>query len=305
MITLYGEVEKAKKSYPYAIRRMRRMLKKEQPELINLVQRAWKNQQNTVSYAELKKCIKKGELTEQIWKNWNEDYATFVNTKMYPKWITAMKEAAKEVTEKKAAFIFNPQFEPTKKWINQHAAELITNSSENQKNAINLLIKKAHFYGSTPDELSKAIRPLIGLTQPQAQANWNHYQDIKKNLLEKNPRMKVATAEKKAREAAANYAEKQHRQRAMTIAQNELAMAYSNGEYCAIKQAQTEGLMGKMVKQVLTSGVNVCGGCQDLEGMQIPLDEEFPTNWGGKMTDPFHVNCKCCVEYIEVEPPRF
>ena len=42
-------------------------------------------------------------------------------------------------------------------------------------------------------------------------------------LLENNPTMKPETAAKRAREAAAKYAAKQHRQRAYTIATTELA----------------------------------------------------------------------------------
>ena len=305
MITLYEEIEKAKKPYPAVIRRMRRMIKKEQPELINQVQRLWKNQQNIVSYAELRECVKKKELTERIWKNWTEDYATFINTKMHPKWVTAMKEGAKEVSEKKGRFIFTPESKEVQKWVKQHSAELVTNISDNQKQAINALIQRATELKMTPDELSKMIRPVIGLSKPQTVANGNYYHKVKNELLKNNSRMKVETAEKRAREAAAKYAERQHRSRAMTIAQNELAMAYSNGEYLAIKQAQEEGLLGKMMKQVMTSGVDVCKGCQDLEGNPIPVDEEFPTMWGGMMTYPFHVNCHCCVEYIEVEAPTF
>lgn len=298
MITLYSEVQKAGKRYPRAVRRLRRMLKREEPELIKIVARQLKN---TLSYTELRECVENGELTEKIWKNWTEDYSRFVNERMYPQWIKAMKEGAEELKSKKSQFIFDIQFSQTQQWLGQHGAEWIVQISDGQRNAINFLIKKAVSEEMTVDELAMFIRPTIGLYKGQVVANYHYYTTIKAGLLKANPQMKAVTAEKKAAEAAAKYAEKQHRYRTMNIARTELATAYHAGEYYSIKQAQREGLLGRMRKRASTAGDGrVCGDCQNVDGAEVWLDEEF---LNGCLFPPFHPGCRCCMEYIEVEAP--
>lgn len=89
----------------------------------------------------------------------------------------------------------------------------------------------------------------------------------------------------------------------MNIARTELATAYNAGEHYSIKQAQQEGLLGKMKKAASTAGDGrVCGECQNVDGEEIWIDEEFPN---GYLFPAFHPSCRCGVKYIEVEPPVF
>lgn len=198
MITLYNEVQKTGKVYPKAIRRLRRMLKKEEPELLKIVARQLKKQQNSISYTELRECVKNGELTEKIWKNWTEDYSRFMNEKMHPQWIKAMKEGAEELKSKKSQFVFDIQFSKTQQWLEGHGANMIVQISEGQRNAINFLIKKAVSEEMTVDSLALFLRPVIGLHKGQVAANYHYYNTMKAGLLKANPRMQAATAEKKS-----------------------------------------------------------------------------------------------------------
>ncbi|MDR2650599.1 MAG: phage head morphogenesis protein [Clostridiales bacterium] len=78
--------------------------------------------------------------------------------------------------------------------------------------------------------------------------------------------MKRAAAEKKAREVAARYAGQQHRQRAMTIARTELAAAYNQGAYEAVRDAREKGLIGDCRKIWLTAAdERVCAKCGALD----------------------------------------
>lgn len=122
--------------------------------------------------------------------------------------------------------------------------------------------------------------------------------------------MKEATAAKAARDAAAKYAAKQHRQRAYTIATTELAYAYNKGADDGIIQAQQQGFIGK-VKRVWSTAYDdgVCEICSALEGQEIDMDGEFDFKGkslyaGQKKTPPAHPRCRCAVEYREVEPPE-
>ena len=102
--------------------------------------------------------------------------------------------------------------------------------------------------------IGKLLQPMIGLHKGQVTANLNYYNNMKQNLLKNHPRMKEETAEKKALEQAKKYAQKQKEYRAATIARTELVRAYNAGEYYGIKQAQYEGLLGKVKKFAVSAG---------------------------------------------------
>lgn len=302
MIYLYGEIEKSKKPYPEVIKRLRSMLKKEEPELIKFTAKVLNNQKNYVTYADLRKAIVNEELDKHIYDEWNQEYSRFINEKLYPKWLKAMQEGSKEVKLKRNEFVFNPYEKLTQKWLDKHGAELITQITDTQRQAINALIKRAEYFEGSPDSLAMLIRPTIGLNKPQTIANYNYYNTVYNGFLKANPKMRKETAEKKARDKAARYAEKQHHDRARNIARTELSSAYNAGEHYGIKQAQHEGLLGKVMKRSLSAGDGrVCEDCQNLDGIEVGIDEEFPN---GYLFPPYHPSCRDCVEYIEIEPPK-
>ncbi len=117
--------------------------------------------------------------------------------------------------------------------------------------------------------------------------------------------MKEQAAEKKALEKAKQYAKNQKEYRAMTIARTELAGAYNAGEFYSMKQAQKDGLMGKVKKYVITAGDGrVCKGCREVEGQEVNQEEYFKTQWGDVLFPPFHTSCRCAVEYEEISEPE-
>lgn len=103
----------------------------------------------------------------------------------------------------------------------------MTQCTDTQKEAIKVFLERTVRERHSVDELAKMIRPCIGLTKPQAQANLKYYENMVKTLREQHPRMKAESIQKKARTAAMKYAERQHRQRADNIAQTEMAYAYN------------------------------------------------------------------------------
>lgn len=123
--------------------------------------------------------------------------------------------------------------------------------------------------------------------------------------------MKPESIRKKALDATQKYAERKHRQRAMTIAQTEGAFAYNRGADEGIRQAQAKGYLGVMKKRWSTSGDDaVCALCTSLEGVEINMDDEFNIKGrslfeGHHMLPPAHPRCACAVEYIEAETPGF
>ena len=252
MIYFYGEVKKEQHNYPQAIRELREMLEEEQPELEQFLIEMWDNQQREITAQQYIQMVKKGGLSKELEKQFLTSYTTFVLGKMLDKKQTAMETGAKEV--KKPLFLFDIKYHETKKWIEKSCAEQIVQLTKTQKDAIKIVIDRAEKLGITTEGTADLLKPLIGLHKGQVTANVNYYNSIKQNLLENHPKIKEQTAEQKALEKAKHYARKQKEYRAMTIARTELAGAYNAGEFYGIKQAQKEGLMGKVKKYAVSAG---------------------------------------------------
>lgn len=272
----------------------------------------WKDQEDAFTYKEIRQAILDGAISESTLRDWMQDYSIMVSEKMYPVWQKAMVGGShgQPIMDAFAEeFVFDLNTPPVMAWINERGAEFVTSVTTEQKNAIKAMLSQ-HVNGTyTVDELSRVIRPCIGLTESQAKANLRYYNTVKNKLLEQHPKMKPENARKKAREAAVKYAERQHRQRAFDIAQTEMAFAYNKGADEGIRQAQSQNLLGVMEKRWSTSGdSNVCSICRALDGTQIGMDAEFDFKGkvlfaGQKLTPPAHPRCACAVQYIEISPP--
>lgn len=269
----------------------------------------WGDQQKAITYQELRQAVLDGAISKETLRLWMQDYSVLVTKWLYG----VMQDAAcvgslgQPVLER-ITFQFNAQAPGILNWISERGAEFVTVCTDEQKNAIAALLTKKMRDGHTVDELARMIRPCIGLTRVQAEANARYYDHIVKTLREEHPRMKQESIQRKAQDAALKYAERQHRQRAVTIAQTECAFAYNRGADEGIRQAQEQGLLGVMKKRWCTSGDDqVCNICTMLDGMELDMDEEF--NFKNKklfegyyQLPPAHPRCACAVEYIEVSP---
>jgi len=292
------------------LRRLEEYLKTECGEPIKILCGFWKDQQDAVTYQELRQAVADGMLSQEAWMLWVQDYSVLVATKLSRMWTDAVKAGASgQPILDGIRVVLDMQKPNILSWINERGAQFVISCTQEQKDAIAALLSKKMKDGHTVDELAKMIRPCIGLTKGQAQANARYYDSIVANLKKEHPRMKEESIRKKARDAAQKYAERQHRQRAMTIAQTESASAYNWGADGAVRQAQEEGLIGVVRKRWSTSGDSqVCDICKALEGVEIGMEESF--NFKGRllfpeqhMLPPAHPGCACAVEYIE-EPTR-
>jgi len=294
-------VTKAKGKKAATLNQLRLFLDASEPQTVRWLVSTWKGQQNAITYAELREAVLRGDITDEQLQKWQEDYAKLVSTKLAPQWEKAMAAA---VAERQAQFhfLYEPGIGATRAYIQQHGAELVTNLTSEQRNALRAMISNAtHYEDMTADSLSLIMRPVIGLTRPQAQANTNYYNAVLKGLRNANPNMKQATAEKRAREAAAKYAARQHRYRAMTIARTELAAAYNHGAYGAIQDAREKGYIGDCKKTWVTADdERMCDECRELDGESVNMDAAFSN---GVDLPPAHPNCRCAVAYEEIAEP--
>ena len=272
----------------------------------------WEDQQNAITYQELRQAVINGAISHETLRMWSQDYSILVANKLSRMWTDAMVAgSAGQPILDGFAFKFNTQTPGVLSWLSERGAEFVTASTKEQKSAIAALLTKKMRDSHTVDELSRLIRPCIGLTEGDTKAAVRLYDSIVENLKKQHPRMKPESIRKKALDATHKYAERKHRQRAMMIAQTESAFAYNRGADEGIRQAQSQNLIGTVKKRWCTSGDDqVCSICQGLEGVELEMDKGFEFKGktlfaGQNLMPPAHPRCACAVEYIEVSPPQF
>lgn len=303
-IKFYGSNISTPASQIKALRKLRGFLDANEPELVYFLHRLWQNQQKALTYKELREAIINEGLDPQLVLDWQQDYSNFVIDYMRPAWETAMLEATSELSTKYQDFVLDFSELGIKKWIDFKAASFVTNSTDEQIKAINSVVGRAAMMKDmTVDGLARAIRPMVGLTKQQAQANLNYYQKM----------IESGLSEKQALERSIKYSAKQHRYRGYNIARTELAFAYNKGQHAGVEQAIEQGYMGPMIKRWCTAeDERVCSICGGLENATAEMAEDFKFNTkleynnpGIKQTPPAHPSCRCSVLYEEVAPPAY
>lgn len=290
---------KPKGSKKATLNKLKSFLTTTEPEVVEFLVSFWNTQAQGVTYKELREAYLSGGITEKQFIKWQKDYAKLVDSVFAPKWKQAADSAAAEVKAQYSYFVYEPSVSTSVDFLKKHGAELVTNLVKEQKDALNAIIVHVSGYTAvTPDEAARIIRPVIGLTKPQVIANARYREAVKDAYLKAHPNCKPGTAKKKAAEAAARYAARQHRYRAQSIARTELAYGYNAGAYGATKDAQLQGYIGDCRKVWLTAyDERVCPICSQMDDEKRNMDELFSN---GKMLPPGHPQCRCAVAYEEI-----
>lgn len=288
-----------------ALAALRAFLDPEEPDLVALLVNLWHHQGRAITYKQLREAILYGDISVIDWEQWQQDYAKFVTVYLRPKYVEAMEAAAAEIQRRHPDWYFDPYAEGVREWCETRAASFVTEVTNTQVDGLRTVIQRAAvMQDMSVDSLSRVIRPMVGLTKPQAAANLKYYQKL----------IEDGMSQKKARDKAIRYASRQHRYRGYNIARTELAFAYNQGSYEGTKQAQAKGYMGETVKVWCTADdERVCQICGALEGSQVAMDEDFDfdTKLAGsanptiRRVPPAHPNCRCAVIYKEISPPDY
>lgn len=286
-----------------ALRQLRSYLDAREPRLVRFLVNLWNAQGEAITYKELREAILAGDLSEEYLAQWREDYSRFVTKHLLPEWERAMAVAVKALREKYPEWYYNPAADGVSQWMHDRAAEFVVNISDTQMQGLRAVIRNAaELHTMGVDELSRVIRPMVGLYPQQTLANMRYYQNLIDN----------GVSPKRAQDLSIRYGARQHRYRAYNIARTELAFGYNKGMYEGVKQAQRDGYVGTVRKIWCTADdERVCRYCGGLEGKEIALDEEFnfetklaAGNPGIRLTPPAHPSCRCTVIY-EAEVPKF
>ena len=287
-----------------ALRQLYSFIDINEPKLARFLNNMWQEQEKAITYKQIREAILEGELTPAMVESWQQSYTRFVTDHMLPKWEEAFKAAATELKNQYPQFAFDGTAEAVRQWNMDNAARFVTNCTTEQIKGLRAAVRYATDLvdsGMNVTELSRVIRPMVGLTAAQTRANLNYYQKLIDNGM----------SEKKARGKSIRYSARQHRYRAQMIARTEMAFSYNQGQFLAVKQAQEQNLMGRCKKVWITADTErTCSYCNSLNGKEIEMDEDFPiqTNLKGsliKRCPPAHPHCMCAINYIEVEPPAF
>lgn len=288
---------------PEVLEQLRAFLDEAEPELAAFLVHLWRWQGNAITYKALREAILRGELEPAMLEAWQQDYVRFVRDRLGPAWDEAMAAGAQSLTRAlEARFLswrFDPMAEGVRQWTATRSADFVTSVTQDQIEGLRAVVRRAAaLEHSTPDDLARVIRPMVGLYQGQTEANLNYYNHL----------IESGLSREKALDKAIRYAGRQHRYRAFMIARTELAFAYNQGALQGTKQAMAEGFLPETVKVWATAhDERACPVCGGLDGMRRGLDEPFPfktklTDPQVKLMPPAHPNCRCAVKFVEVRP---
>ena len=242
-----------------------------------------------ISYEELAAIIESGRYQDFI--DWRERYAKVVNEILAPLWLGAIEAASRKATRGK--IILYDSHDEVKEWLKSHGGELISQISDQSRRAVINVIEAGIFNRTLPKVIAQQVRPLIGLTNQQAQQNLNYRAKVYQQYLTNGA--SEATAQARADKAAIKYAAKQHRFRAETIVLTETAFAYNKGADMGIRRAINAQLMGRCEMIWTTAGVlRTCGRCLELRGKVVGYTDEV-----GVQIPPLHPRCRCAIMYRE------
>ena len=296
-------------------------LKEHKEELIGALLIFWADQKTALVPDEVQAMIENKEVSAPLLKAWGQDYSHLAKKILKPVWEGALEKGRKtaegskylrEIPENSAFLDVNTL---VLKWIRKHGAELVTNSTEAQKQAIQWLLAESVNQKMSAEQLAARIRQTIGLTKPQTVANQRYYINVLNMLKKEHPDMEEKAVLQRAYTAAEKYRQKQLKSRAFTIARTEIAMAYNRGQDAAVRYYIKLGFMGPKVKKIFVAarGDRACKRCKELDGKSANMDEDITTVYSqivrgkklrrtaGTYIPPVHPCCACSLKYEEVK----
>ena len=160
------------------LKKLEDYLKTASSEPVELLCGFWKDQSNAITYQELRQAVLDGELDEKTADEWMQDYSFLVQGKLNGMWQNAIiaGSTSQPIIQALADTDYIFSTKQVLGWIQERGAELVTQCTDTQKEAIKVFLERTVRERHSVDELAKMIRPCIGLTKPQAQANLKYFE---------------------------------------------------------------------------------------------------------------------------------
>jgi hypothetical protein len=172
-------------------------------------------------------------------------------------------------------------------YTQRRALNLITGITAEARQAIRDAVARGFTDGLTRREVSRVIRPVIGLNSRQAQALMNYRAQLLAQGL--NADRVAALVDR--------YSAKLLRDRAATIARTEMMKSANGGTRLAWLQAVERKLLSSDVerKWTVTPDDRLCPYCAAMQGQTQRLDKPFVSPLDGRsvLDPPLHPRCRC------------
>lgn len=277
------------------LERLSSFIDRRSPSMAAFLYRMWSDQQQAVTYRELRDAILDGSLNASYLLDWQQDYSRFLRESYAPVVEQAVQRAAAAMAQEYGEGVSAPMTGAMDAFIQNHGGRLIRETSEDQYRAINALVRQAALTDTlTVDQLARAIRPCIGLTSRQCAQAMRFYQQLREQ----------GVPHKGALSRQITYAAKLHRRRAALIAQTETAYAYNAGYFESVGQQIGTGALPAQTKKmwVTAEDERVCPQCGALNGEMVPFAENFSS---GVAYPPAHPGCRCAFKLVFPQSPQY
>ena len=149
------------------LKKLEDYLKTASSEPVELLCGFWKDQSNAITYQELRQAVLDGELDEKTADEWMQDYSLLVQGKLNGMWQNAIiaGSTSQPIIQALADMDYIFSTKQVLGWIQERGAELVTQCTDTQKEAIKVFLERTVRERHSVDELAKMIRPCIGLTK--------------------------------------------------------------------------------------------------------------------------------------------
>jgi hypothetical protein len=187
-------------------------------------------------------------------------------------------------------------------WLDRHTAELVVQVTEETRSAIRAVVRQNYlnWIGTTRQTMARDLRPIVGLTEYQAQVVQNY-----REFLEDQKDMGIYRSQKQIDAMVATKAEQIKRYRCKMIADTESVYAANQGALAAYRANPSVTASQWMV----LSG-NPCPECAALDGQIVAIDGAFAqttvkVDGISEVVDvaapPLHPNCGCRIIPVTIE----
>lgn len=179
---------------------------------------------------------------------------------------------------------FDPSNPRLSHYLQTRTGRLITNMQGDTLKVVQNAVEQSFKTAMTPRDVANSIKNSIGLLPAHQVALEKYRQGL---IAEKMTPDRV--------ESLANaYSERLLDYRAMSIARTETRTAVVQGQLSVWREGASQGYIdpNKTVKTWFTADAP-CPLCEPLNGVSVPLDDDFDTDDGPIDGPPYHVNCFC------------
>jgi hypothetical protein len=178
------------------------------------------------------------------------------------------------------------------RWSEKNTGRLITEVDKSTRAAISNTLKSAIKADLHPMSAAKQIRNMIGLNAPQSIA----VENLRARMIADGVKREIVDAR------IERYSNQLLNQRAEMIARTEMSQAVNGGRELLWEQLIDDGHIDatRTQRQWVTALDERVDDeiCAPMEGVTVPVDEEFDTPAGSMFTPPAHPGCRCTVVLV-------